>query len=325
MSKRSLFFSALAVGLISSVSVSMSSAQSATWPSQTVKIVVPYAPGGTTDIAARVLAPELSKMWSQPVVVENRAGAATQIGTDAVAKSKDNHTLLLTAAPFAVNQSLFARLPYDSFKDFLPITLVVRSGVILVTNPSSGLKSVADVIAAGKQPKGISVANPGNGSMSHMSSELLADIMQLNITNIPYRGSGAALPDLVGNQVPLMFDNPSSVLPLIKDGKLTPLAYSDRKRSKALPNVPTMAESGVPNFETVNWFGLFAPSGVGEPTANKIQADVATVLKRKEIVDRFAKEGVDVGGISRESFGAFVAIETVKWGKIIRSRGIKAD
>jgi tripartite-type tricarboxylate transporter receptor subunit TctC len=296
-----------------------------TWPSQTVKIVVPYVPGGTTDIAARVLAPELSKIWGQQVVVDNRAGAATQIGTDLVAKSRDKHTILLTAAPYVMNPSLFAKLPYDTAKDFMPVTLVVRSGLFLVANPNSPFKTVADVVKGGKDAKGVSMANSGNGSMGHMSAELLADMQKINVTNIPYRGSGQALTDLVGGQVPLMFDNPSSSLPFIRDNKLIPLAYSDRKRSKALPNVPTMAEAGIAGFETVNWFGLFAPSDMGDAIADKIQADVAFVLRKREIIERFSKEGVEVGGISRESFNAFLAVEQMRWNRIIKSRNIKPD
>lgn len=308
----------LAIGL-----PSLSVAQ--TWPSQTVKIVVPYVPGGTTDIAARVLAPELSKIWKQQVVIENRAGAATQIGTDAVAKARDKHTILLTAAPYVINQSLFAKLPYEPAKDFLPVTLVVRSGLFLVANPNSPYKTVADVVKGGKEAKGLSMANAGNGSMGHMSAELLADMQKLNITNVPYRGSGQALTDLVGGQVPLMFDNPSSTLPFIKDNKLVPLAYSDRKRSKALPNVPTMAEAGIAGFETVNWFGMFVPSDMGDALADKVQADVAYVLRKREIIERFGSEGVEVGGISRESFGAFLAIEQLRWNRIIKARNIKPD
>jgi tripartite-type tricarboxylate transporter receptor subunit TctC len=299
--------------------------QAQTWPSQTVRIVVPFVPGGTTDIAARVLAPELSKIWKQPVVVDNRAGAASQIGTDFVAKSRDKHTILLTSAAFGVNPSLFAKLPYDTNKDFLPVTLVVRNGLVLVTSPNSPYKSVADVIKAGKDAKGVSMANAGNGGVGHMSAEVLADMQKLNVTNVPYRGSGQALTDVMSGQVALMFDNPSSVLPLIKDNKLVPLAYTDRKRSKALPNVPTMDESGIASFETVNWFGMFVPTDTGDPIADKIQADVAFVLRKREIVDRFNSEGVQVGGISRESFSGFVAVEQARWSRIVKSRNIKPD
>ncbi len=297
----------------------------ASWPTQPVKIIVPYAAGGTTDIAARIMAQEFSAKWGQPVVVDNKPGAATQIGTDLVAKSKDGHTLLLTAAPFAVNPGLFTKQPYDTFKDFKPITLVVRSGLFLVTGGKQPFASVKDVIAEGKTAKGITVASAGNGSMGHMSAELLTDLQQLLMTHVPYRGSPPALTDLIGGQVQFMFDNPSTVLPMIKDGKLKALAYTGARRSKAMPGVPTVAEAGVPNFETTNWFGLLAPSSLSDEAVARIADDATTILKKRDIVERFAKEGVEVGGISRESFGAFLAVETIKWTKIVKARNIKPD
>jgi tripartite-type tricarboxylate transporter receptor subunit TctC len=300
-------------------------AQANTWPTQTVKIIVPYAPGGTTDIAARIMAQEFSQRWGQSVIVDNKAGAATQIGTDLVAKSKDNHTLLMTASPFAVNPGLFAKLPYDTYKDFTPITMVVRGGLFLVTAGNQSYSSVKDLITEGKTVKGITVASPGNGSMAHMSIELLTDSQKLTMTHVPYRGTPPALTDVMGGQVQFMFDNPSTSLPLIKEGKLKALAYSGPRRSKALPNVPTVAEAGVPGFETVNWFGLIAPSSMPEAAINRISEDSTAILKKREIVERFAKEGVEVGGISRESFGAFLAVETIKWTKIIKARNIKPD
>jgi tripartite-type tricarboxylate transporter receptor subunit TctC len=300
-------------------------AQVPAWPAQTVKIVVPYAAGGTTDIAARILAQELSKRWGQPVIVDNKPGASTQIGTDQVAKSKDNHTLLMTASPFAVNPALFARLPYDTYKDFTPITLVVRNGLFLVTGASQPYNSVKDLIAAGKGNNSVSIASPSNGSMGHMTAELIADIEKLNLLHAPYKGTPPALTDVVGGQVQFMFDNPSSSLPLITSGKLKALAYTGPRRSKALPNVPTVAESGVANFEALNWFGLIAPSSMPEAAIARISSDTSEILKKREIVERFAKEGVEVGGISRDFFGTFLAVETVKWARIIKARNIKPD
>jgi tripartite-type tricarboxylate transporter receptor subunit TctC len=301
------------------------SAQPAVWPTQAVKIVVPYAAGGTTDIAARILATELSKKWNQPVLVDNKPGAATQIGTDLVAKSKDSHTLLLTAAPFAVNPALFAKLPYDTYADFKPITLVVRSGLFLITGASQSYNNLADVIAAGQSTKGITMASAGNGSMGHMSAELLADMQKLSMTHVPYRGTPPAMNDVIAGQVQLMFDNPSTVLPQAKDGRVRVLAYTDRKRSKAMPLVPTVAEQGVAQFEVVNWFGMLAPSQLSDSVVDRISKDVSDTLRKRDIIERFSKEGVEVGGISREAFGAFLALETVRWAKIIKARNIKPD
>ena len=295
------------------------------WPSQPVKIIVPYAAGGTTDIAARIMAVEFSKRWGQPVLVDNKPGASTQIGTDLVAKSKDGHTLLMTASPFAVNPALFDKLPYDTYKDFAPITLVVRNGLFLVTGSAQPYNSLKDLIAAGKGGNTVSIASPANGSMAHMTAELVADMQKLSLLHVPYRGTPPAMVDVVGGQVQFMFDNPSSSLPLIKDGKLKALAYTGPRRSKAMPHVPTMSEAGIPNFETVNWFGLLAPSSMPDAVLNRIAKDSTAILALRPIVERFASEGVEVGGISREAFGGFLALETVKWARTIKARNIKAD
>ena len=300
------------------------SAPAASWPTQAVKIIVPYAAGGTTDIAARILANELSKKWNQPVLVDNKPGASTQIGTDQVAKSKDGHTLLMTASPFAVNPTLFAKLPYDTYKDFKPVTLVVRNGLFLVTSGKQPYANIKDLVEAGKGDKSVSIASPANGSMAHMVAELIADQQKFNLLHVPYRGTPPALTDVVAGQVQFMFDNPSSSLPLIKDGKLKALAYTGPKRSKAMPNVPTVAET-FPGFEAMNWFGMLAPSAMDDKLLDRIARDANEVLKRKEVVERFTSEGVEIGGIPREAFGAFLAVETIRWAKIVKARNIKAD
>jgi tripartite-type tricarboxylate transporter receptor subunit TctC len=299
-------------------------AQTPAWPTQPVKIIVPYAAGGTTDIAARILANELSKKWGQPVLVDNKPGASTQIGTDQVAKSKDGHTLLMAASPFAVNPTLFAKLPYDTYKDFKPVTLVVRNGLYLVTGGKQPYANIKDLVDAGKGDKSVSIASPANGSMAHMVAELLADQHKFNLLHVPYRGTPPALTDVVAGQVQFLFDNPSSSLPLIKDGKLKALAYTGAKRSKALPNVPTVAET-FPGFEALNWFGMLAPSAMDDKLLDRIARDTNEVLKKKEVVERFTSEGVEIGGIPREAFGAYLAVETIRWAKIVRARNIKAD
>ncbi len=307
-----------------SLGATAQTASSPAWPTQPVKIIVPYAAGGTTDIAARILANELSKKWGQPVLVDNRPGASTQIGTDQVAKSKDGHTLLMTASPFAVNPTLYAKLPYDTYKDFKPVTLVVRNGLFLVTSGNQTFANIKDLVAAGKGDKTVSIASPANGSMAHMVAELVADQQKLNLLHVPYRGTPPALVDVIAGQVQFMFDNPSSSLPLIKDGKLKALAYTGPKRSKAMPNVPTVAET-FPGFEALNWFGMLAPSAMDDKLLDRIAKDANDVLKKKEVVDRFTSEGVEIGGIPREAFGAFLAVETIRWAKIVRARNIKAD
>jgi tripartite-type tricarboxylate transporter receptor subunit TctC len=328
MNRRTTLVQATLSTLLLTVGASATLAQATTatapWPTQPVKIIVPYAAGGTTDIAARILANELSKKWGQPVLVDNKPGASTQIGTDQVAKSKDGHTLLMTASPFAVNPGLFAKLPYDTYKDFKPVTLVVRNGLFLVTSGKQPYANIKDMVDAGKGDKTASLASPANGSMAHMVSELIADQQKFNMLHVPYRGTPPALNDVVGGQVQFMFDNPSSSLPLIKDGKLKALAYTGPKRSKALPNVPTVAES-FPGFEALNWFGMLAPSAMDDKLLDRIARDANEVLKKKDVVERFTSEGVEIGGIPREAFGAFLAVETIRWAKIVRARSIKAD
>jgi tripartite-type tricarboxylate transporter receptor subunit TctC len=327
MNRRTSLALSCLTSIMLTTSASLSWAQAiaaAPWPTQPVKIIVPYAAGGTTDIAARILASELSKKWGQPVLVDNKPGASTQIGTDLVAKSKDGHTLLMTASPFAVNPTLYAKLPYDTYKDFKPVTLVVRNGLFLVTSGKQPFANVKDLIEAGKGDKTVSIASPANGSMAHMVAELVADTQKLNLLHVPYRGTPPALVDVVAGQVQFMFDNPSSSLPLIKDGKLKALAYTGPKRSKAMPNVPTVSES-IPGFEAINWFGMLAPSAMEDKLLDRIARDANDVLKKKEVVERFTSEGVEIGGIPREAFGAFLAVETVRWAKIVRSRNVKPD
>jgi tripartite-type tricarboxylate transporter receptor subunit TctC len=320
----SLITSALAVTAAAQTAQSAPTTAGPAWPTQTVKIVVPYAAGGTTDIAARILAAELSKTWGQTVLVDNKPGAATQIGTDLVAKSKDGHTLLMTASPFAVNPTLFASLPYDTYKDFKPVTLVVRNGLFLVTSVKQPFANIKDLVDAGKGDKTVSIASPANGSMAHMVAELMADQHKLNLLHVPYKGTPPALMDVVSGQVQFLFDNPSSSLPLIKDGKLKALAYTGPRRNKALPNVPAVAET-FPGFEAMNWFGMLAPSAMDDKLLDRIARDANEVLKRKEVVDRFTSEGVEIGGIPREAFGAFLAVETIRWAKIVKARNIKPD
>jgi tripartite-type tricarboxylate transporter receptor subunit TctC len=303
----------------------ISGAAMAAWPEKPVKIVVPYAPGGTTDIAARLVAKKLSDSFKQQFIVENRAGANTQIGTDAVAKSApDGYTFLLTAAPFAINQSLYPKLPYNAVTDFEPVTMVVQNSMVLAVNPKAAERNVKDIVEAGKK-QALNFASAGNGTMSHMSLELLGVMGKSNIQHVPYKGSGQAIPDLLGGNVLYMFDNPSSILPHVTAGKLVAVAYSGSKRSPALPNVPTVAEAGVAGFETVNWFGLFAPAKTPNDILDKMNAEVGKALNSADIKEQFAKDGVEVAPGTRAALGAFVKNEIEKWGKIVKERNIKPD
>jgi tripartite-type tricarboxylate transporter receptor subunit TctC len=302
------------------------SACAASWSNQPVRIIVPYVAGGTTDIAARVLAEGLTRNTGQTVVVENRAGANTRIGSDLVAKAAaDGSVLLLTAAPFTINPSLYNNIPY-SVADFAPISMVVRNSLILGATNAFPAVNFKEMLAVGKKDaKLMSFASAGNGSMSHMSVELMAAETGLSLTHVPYRGSGAALTDLVGGQVQLMFDNPSSMLPFITGNRVKALAYTGRNRSSALPNTPTLNESGLSNFETVNWFGLFAPAKTPAALQDMLNQEVARVLNSPDVTARFAKEGVQTAATGRDNFAAFLVADQVKWRRVIKERNIQPD
>lgn len=298
------------------------------WPTRPVRVVVPYGPGGIADIAARAVAQKMAVSTGQPFIVDNRPGADTRIGTEIVAKAEgDAYTLLLAGGGFAVNNSLFPRqLPYDTAKDFIPLGLVVSNPLVLVVGAVTENRSVKDILAqAAQSGKPVLFASGGKGTLSHMSMELFASTMNVPMTHVPYKGGSAHVADVVSGVVTGAFDNPSSALPLVKSGKFRPVAVTSAKRSPAWPDVPTMQESGVKGFEVMNWFGMFAPKGVPAPVTKEIAAHLEKALADPELNARFAGEGVFVGGMMGDVFGRFVAAETVKWGEIIRSRGIRAD
>lgn len=302
-------------------------AQAAEWPNGPTTIVVPYTPGNITDIAARLVAQKLADRSGQTVIVENRAGGSTQIGTGVVARAPaDGKTLLLTGAVFATNPALFAKLPYDSEKDLAPVGLVVSNPLVLVTATAKPYADFAAVFAFAKQNPGkFSVASGGNGTLSHMAMALTAISTKTDMLHVPYRGGGAAVTDLLSGEVEGMWDNPSSAIPHINGGRSRPLAVSGLKRNPALPNVPTMNELGFAGFEVINWFGMFAPGKTDPKLLDVMHTEIQTVLELPDVKERFAREGVATGGPSRAGYAAFVASETKKWGAIIREKNIKAD
>lgn len=297
------------------------------WPERPVRVVVPYAPGGIADIAARAVAQKLAANTGQPFVVENKPGADTRIGTEQVARAEgDGYTLLLAGGGFAVNNALFDKLPYDTARDFMPVGLVVSNPLLLVVGSGQPYRTVQDLLdEAARKDKQVTLASGGKGTLSHMSMELLASMKDVPIVHVPYRGGSAHTADVVSGVVSGIFENPSSALPLVKGGKYRPIAVTGAQRNPALPDVPTMKESGVEGFEVINWFGMFMPDGVPEPVAAQVAAQLERVLADPELKARFAQDGVTVGGPMRAEFGKFVAAETVKWGDIVRNRGIRAD
>ncbi len=296
------------------------------FPTRSVTLVVPYAPGGATDIVARLLAPFMQEGLGQGVVVENRSGAATQIGTELVARAvPDGHTLLLTAAPLAINVGLFPRLPYDPVRDFAPITMVMTNPQVLVVAADSPYRDVAGLLEGARAKNGLNFGSAAPGSMGHLSMELLASRSGAPLTHVAYRSSAPALIDLTGGRLDGMFDNPSTALPLMRDGRLRGLAFTGRARSPAAPEVPTLIEAGFEGFTTLNWYGLFAPAQTPPEVLARLHAVASAALRRPEISQRFAAEGTDVAPSAPEVLGALVAREVTNWTTIIRERGIRPD
>ena len=302
------------------------------WPTRTVRIVVPFAPGGTTDILARALAPELAKAFGQGFIVDNRAGAGGNLGADIVAKSPpDGYTLVMgTVGTQAINPSLYPKMPYDAAKDFAPVTLVAGVPNVLVMNPAkakaAGITDVRSLIAyARANPGKLNMASSGNGTSIHLAGELFKSMTGTYMVHFPYKGSGPALLDLVGGTMDLMFDNLPSALPHVKAGKLVALAVTSSARSAALPAVPTVAEAGVKGFEATSWFGLLAPAGTPADIVQRIQQESAKALASPALRERLLSQGAIPGGMPPAEFGRFIATETKKWAAVVKSSGAKVD
>jgi tripartite-type tricarboxylate transporter receptor subunit TctC len=305
------------------------------WPNKPVRIVVPFAAGGTTDILARAIAPELQRVFGQPFVVDNKPGAGGNSGSAEVAKAAaDGYTLLMgTVGTHAINPSLYPKMPYDAAKDFAPITLVAGVPNVLVVNPESAQKykvnSVVDLIRAAKaNPGKLNVASSGNGTSIHLAAELFKSLTGTFMLHLPYRGSGPALIDLMAGNVDLMFDNLPSAMPHIKSGKLKALAVTSGVRSAALPDLPTIAEAGGPvlrSYEASSWFGLLAPAGTPADIVNRVQQETAKAMATPAIKERLQSQGAIPSGMSPAEFAKFIDAETKKWAVVVKASGAKVD
>lgn len=305
------------------------SALAQNYPSRPVKIVVPFPAGGSNDIIARIIAQKLSERNNgQTVFVENRGGAGGNIGAETVATADpDGYTLLLTAPPpLTNNAALYKDLRFDPSTAFAPVALIASVPIVLAVNPSTGIKNVQELIALAKgKPGTLFFGSSGNGSTNHLAGELLKSMTGIDIVHVPYKGAAPAMNDLVAGHIPMMFDNIPAVLPQVKGKNINAIAVAGSKRASALPDVPTVAESGVPGFEASAWFGLVAPAKTPAPVLAKLEADIDAILKMPDVQKRFDELGAEPGTISDAAFGKFLADETAKWTRIIRESGAKVD
>jgi tripartite-type tricarboxylate transporter receptor subunit TctC len=295
------------------------------YPSKPLRVIVPFAPGGSTDIFARLVAEKLSTALSEPVVVENRAGASGNIGADAVAKSApDGYTLLMaTTGVMAINNALFKNMAYDAAKDFEPVIFIASITNVLAVPNDLPAKNVAELVAlAKKDPGKLTFASSGAGSSTHLSAELFKSMAGVDVVHIPFKGSGQALIDVVAGRVSMIFDNMPSALPHIKGGKLRALGVTGAKRSGALPEVPTIAEAGVPGYESLSWSGFAVPAGTPRDIVQRLNRETAVILLAPDMRQKLAEQGAEAIGGPPETFAAHVRREREKWSKLVRERNI---
>jgi len=298
------------------------------FPTKPITIVVPFSAGGTTDILARIVANSLQAELKQPIVVDNRAGAAGNIGAQAVARAQpDGYTLLLgTVGTHAINGALYKKLGFDPVKDFAPLTRVANVPNVLVTNPEQPYKTVQELIAYAKaNPGKVNFGSSGAGTSIHLSGELFKSMAGVDIQHVPYKGSAPALSDLLGNQIGIMFDNMPSSISHVRSGRLRPLAVTTAKRSPELPDVPTVAESGVPGYEATSWFGMFAPANTPAPVLARLHGALIKVLSDPAVRKRIGEQGAEPVTETPEQFAAFIAAESKKWGEVVKQSGASAD
>ncbi|GIK86796.1 MAG: tripartite tricarboxylate transporter substrate binding protein [Burkholderiales bacterium] len=298
------------------------------YPTRSVKIIVTLAPGGTADILARLLAEKLSSAWGQPVVVENRPGASGMIGAEAVAKAEpDGYTLLMGYnAEIAINPSIFRSMSYDPRKAFTPVTIVGTTPMLLVIHPSIPAKSLQELIDLARSGRAkLSYGSAGNGSTPHLGAEMLKNGARIDLTHVPFKSAALAIPQVIGNHVSMVFSGMPLAMPHVRAGSLRAIAVSSTTRSTAAPDVPTMAESGFPDFDITNWFGIFVPAGTPAPIVDKLYADIARSVKAEDMVARLRREGGDINPLPPKEFARFIEAEAIKYQKIVRESGITAD
>lgn len=294
-----------------------------TFPSRPIRFIMPYSPGGSSEILARPIAQEMTKNLGTSVVVDFKPGGGTTIGADMVAKSApDGHTVVMMLSAHAINATLMPKLPYDTVKDFAPITIAATLPLVVVVPAQSAIRSIADLIATAKSKPGkLSFASAGPGNTSHLSVEYLKSLLGLDMVHVPYKGSGPAIIGLLGGEVDFMFDSLSSSLPQIKAGKFRAIAMASAQRSRVLPDVPTVSESGVPGFDVSVWYSILAAAGTPAPIVQRLNAEFIKAMRAPEAREKIEAAGYDIVGSTPEQADAFIRAEIVRWGKVVKESG----
>jgi tripartite-type tricarboxylate transporter receptor subunit TctC len=303
-------------------------AQAQSWPSKPVRLIVPFPPGGGNDVIARAVAQKLGDRLGQPVVVENRAGANGIVGLQALMQAApDGHTIAVGAAgPLAVNPSLYDKLPYDPVRDFAPVSNLVNFPLLLVTHPSVAAKTIRELVALARaQPGKLHYSSPGSGNSGHLAGELFNTMAGVKTVHVPYKGQGPALTDLIAGQVQMLYSSIPSVLPHVRQGQLNAIAVGSARRIAPLPDIPTIAESGVPGYEAYSWVGLVAPAATPRAVVTRLHREVVEILKEKDVAEKLSGQGALPVGDAPEQFAAYIRAEIDKWGAVVRSSNIKID
>jgi tripartite-type tricarboxylate transporter receptor subunit TctC len=313
--------------VLGALTLACASAWSQAYPNRPIRLIVGYPAGGASDVAARIVGQKLGERMGQPVVVDNRAGSAGNIGADAVAKAApDGYTLLLGTISLSVNPSLYPKMTYDPVKDLSAVSMISSTPFLLVVNPQTPYKSTRELVdAARKSPGVINYATAGNGSGSHLFTELLDSTANIKLTHVPYKGAAPAMNDVLGNQVGVTFDNIITTLPLVKAGKLRALAVSTKQRSKVAPDIPTLDESGVPGFDATAWFGLFAPAGTPREIIARLNQEVAEAVKDPVVNEKLLALGAEPVSSSPESFSTFFKGEVAKWARVVKTAKVQVE
>jgi len=297
------------------------------YPAKAIRVIVPSSPGGGTDILARVIAARLTEAWGQQVVVENRAGAGQMIGIELAAKAApDGYSLLMAASTLAINPVMYKKVPYDALRDFAPITQAAALPNILVAHPSLPVKNVKELVALAKaRPGQLVYASAGHGTSPHLSFELFLYMTGTKMIHVPYKGTGPGAVDTVAGQVQLMMPNLLTALPHVKSGRLRALGVTSAKRSAGVPDVPTIAQAGVPGYEAIQWYGLLAPAGTPREIVTKLHGEIVKILAAPDTREKLSSDGAEPVGSTPEQFAAFIRAETDKWGKVVKAAGIQPE